>query len=723
MDSLASSSGNNECNCIIEKLLLKSFGSNTFIEKQNIINNGRPTPTLQDLKSKCKNNFRYFNPSYYNTNKWLSGCQKTQKLYCWPCILFSHESNTWSKYGCSDLNNYHNLKHRHEINRSHIESLITLKKFGNIRIETCLSDAYKQSIEKHNESVKNNRYVLSRLIDATCFLAKQELSFRGHDEQVTSINRGNYVELIHLLGTLDPKLSGHLSTSTVFSGLSGDIQNDLIQSISNVLLKTIKNEIEHTNFVSIIMDETTDIMSKSQLSTILRYVTNEGVEERFLGFVDVSHDRSAKCLAEHVFRLLNEYKCIDKLVAQTYDGAAVMSGQHNGLQTLVRSKCKNAIFVHCYAHKLNLILKQSVDYIKECKIFFTTLSGLSSFFSKSTKRIHALDQEVRKRFPSVAPTRWNYNSRLIEMMSEYREEVLNLMNSIVENGEKWDSETLLCAKGFCHTIQDFDFNFLLIIFGNILPRATILFNIIQTKIFDVTYCNKKIFDFLNHLKNMKNDFDRVWLKSEQYHTDLPLRSKRQRVAEVSVDRKTNYQRLYFEIIDVLISKTNERFTEITQLTFFSLLDFSKFEQYINKFPTNAMDSLKDKYGAYFDFAILRSELSIIYSSTEFHKVNIHELWMYLKSTGLSDSLPQVTKLASLIVTIPASSAGAERSFSCLKRIKTHLRNSQSQNRLSDLSLLTIEKRLLTTIQNQNSFYDNVIDDFTKKTRRIDLIYK
>ncbi|XP_025421461.1 uncharacterized protein LOC112691430 [Sipha flava] len=136
-----------------------------------------------------------------------------------------------------------------------------------------------------------------------------------------------------------------------------------------------------------------------------------------------------------------------------------------------------------------------------------------------------------------------------------------------------------------------------------------------------------------------------------------------------------------------------------------------------------MDSLKDKYGEHFDFAILRSELSIIYSSTEFHKANIHELWMYLKSTDLSDSLPQVTKLASLIVTIPATSAGAERSFSCLKRIKTHLRNSQSQNRLSDLSLLTIEKRLLTTLQNQNSFYDDVIDEFTKKTRIIDLTYK
>lgn len=356
MDPPSSSSGNdNNCNCIIEKLLLIPFGAYTHIEKQNIINEGRPTPTLQNLKSKCKNSFRYFNTSYYNSNKWLSGCQKTQKLYCWPCILFSQESNTWSKNGCNDLNNFHNLKHRHEINRSHIKSLITLKKFGSIKIEPC--ETYQENIKKHNETVKNNRYVISRFIDATCFLAKQELSFRGRNELITSTNRGNFVELIHLMGTLDPKLSVHLSNSTV---ISGDMQNDVIESISNILLETIKNEIERTDFVSLIMDETTD-MSKSQLSTILRYMTNEGVEERFLGYVDISHDRSAHCLAEHVFRLLHEYKCKDKLVAQTYDGSVVMSAQHNVLQTLIRSKCENAIFVPCYAHKLNLILKH-VNY-------------------------------------------------------------------------------------------------------------------------------------------------------------------------------------------------------------------------------------------------------------------------------------------------------------------------------------------------------------------------
>jgi len=412
-------------------------------------------------------------------------------------------------------------------------------------------------------------------------------------------------------------------------------------------------------------------------------------------------------------------------VAQTYDGAAVMSGQHNGLQTLVRSKCKNAIFVHCYAHKLNLILKQSIDYIKECKIFFITLSGLSSFFSKSTKRVNALDQIVKKRFPSVAPTRWNYNSRLIEIMTEYKELILNLMYSIVENADKWDSETLMCARGFCQTIQDFDFNFFLLILGNILPRATIFFNTMQTKIFDVTYCNEKIVDFVNHLQMMRNDFDRTWEKSENYiiNSETPSRSKRQKVTEVLVDKKTKYRRLYLEIINKLIVKMNERFSDINRLNFFSLLDFSKFGQYVKQFPINAIHSLKETYGEYFDFALLHSELSIVYSSAEFHKESIHELWLYLKSTDLSDSLSQITKLASLILTILATSAGAERSFSALKRIKTHLRNSQSQNRLSALSLLSIEKKMLTTVQKQNSFYGDVLEDFTKKPRRIDLLFK
>jgi hypothetical protein len=104
-----------------------------------------------------------------------------------------------------------------------------------------------------------------------------------------------------------------------------------------------------------------DVSNRSQLSTVLRYVSPNGeVCEGFLRFNDVSDDRTAAGLVEHFFGYMNYFKCGSKLVAQTHDGCAVMAGQHNGLQKLVRDQYPSALFVHCYAYKLNLVLKESV---------------------------------------------------------------------------------------------------------------------------------------------------------------------------------------------------------------------------------------------------------------------------------------------------------------------------------------------------------------------------
>ncbi|XP_067131982.1 zinc finger MYM-type protein 1-like [Centruroides vittatus] len=236
----------------------------------------------------------------------------------------------------------------------------------------------------------------------------------------------------------------HLEKSTVFTGLSNKIQNELVNSLGNVLLQEIKKEIENAKFVAIIVDETTDISHRAQMSTVFRYVKENGnVEERFVGFTDASENRDANSLFTHIKSYLDEFQCTKKLVAQTYDGAAVMAGQHNGVRAKIKEISKHAIFVHCYAHRLNLVFSQSVGYIKECKIFFQTMTGFSSFFSKSSKRSHALDLEVNKRFPSATPIRWNYNSRIVNCVMEYKEELKLLLLNMVESPEQWDSDTTI----------------------------------------------------------------------------------------------------------------------------------------------------------------------------------------------------------------------------------------------------------------------------------------
>jgi cysteinyl-tRNA synthetase len=79
------------------------------------------------------------------------------------------------------------------------------------------------------------------------------------------------------------------------------------------------------------------------------------------------------------------------------------------------------------------------------------------------------------------------------------------------------------------------------------------------------------------------------------------------------------------------------------------------------------------------------------------------------------------KLLKIIITISMSTAESERCFSTLKRIKTFLRNTMHQDRLSTLAMLTIEKNF---VMNITDFNNKVIERFVNsKERRIDFIYK
>ncbi|KAJ4430554.1 hypothetical protein ANN_19142 [Periplaneta americana] len=81
-----------------------------------------------------------------------------------------------------------------------------------------------------------------------------------------------------------------------------------------------------------------------------------------------------------------------------------------------------------------------------------------------------------------------------------------------------------------------------------------------------------------------------------------------------------------------------------------------------------------------------------------HKDTVVKLHQYLTEEELVSVFPELHKLVLLIITIPASSSSAERSFSAMKRIKSYLQNTQCQERLSSLALLSIDKSLRTTLR-------------------------
>ena len=97
-----------------------------------------------------------------------------------------------------------------------------------------------------------------------------------------------------------------------------------------------------------------------------------------------------------------------------------------------------------------------------------------------------------------------------------------------------------------------------------------------------------------------------------------------------------------------------------------------------------------------------------------------EMLKYNSGQGLAEinhaSCPCIMKLIQLRNTIASTSAEAERSFSCMNRIKTKIRSLLSDEHTSDLTLLAYERDITMALN-----LEYVIDQFASKPRRVPLV--
>ncbi|KAF4526931.1 hypothetical protein B566_EDAN015980, partial [Ephemera danica] len=229
----------------------------------------------------------------------------------------------------------------------------------------------QNSIEKSLDTIKLFWNIICKLI-ATMTFKKTNflfLALLGHDEQADSNNPDVFLGLINFAKDLDDTLKKHLENPKYdFIGTSKTIQNELLQCMLDVCREQIKTEIKCADYyLAAICDDTTDISTKTQMTIVFRYVdANVNVVDRFWDFFE---PKGQKC----------------------YDGAAVMSGEFNGVQSLFKLKHIYAHYIHCAAHQLNLKMERSLYVNKRVPHFFVDLHSIPKFFSHSTDRISALD--------------------------------------------------------------------------------------------------------------------------------------------------------------------------------------------------------------------------------------------------------------------------------------------------------------------------------------------
>ena len=97
-------------------------------------------------------------------------------------------------------------------------------------------------------------------------------------------------------------------------------------------------------------------------------------------------------------------------------------------------------------------------------------------------------------------------------------------------------------------------------------------------------------------------------------------------------------------------------------------------------------------------------------SMEKHELNTHSILPFLIDNDMDRAFPNLAILYRIYLTIPISSAKPERTFNRLKLIKSFLRSSMGEERLSNLALLCIERDIEIDI-------NKVIAKFAKDKNR------
>lgn len=702
---------------IYNLVTIKRFYQYSYEEKVKLKEDGRPLPDIIIQKQGCsrgKPYARQFNKDIYARNNWICGCNKKNALFCFPCLLFGGDKS-WTEVGVTDLVHLSDKVKKHETSKHHLHNEMEFALLGTVNIQAQLDTAYWVNIQKFNDKVTKNRYVLSKIIDCVKFCGVFELALRGHNETETSDNPGIFRGLINFSAELDNTLADHLKNSTVFKGTSKEIQNDILECMLEVCQETILEQIKDSPYLAIMVDETTDVSSKSQLVVIFRYCQNGEPVERFWTYlVPSKHD--AQTLTDSILSVLDPIleNSPHKLIAQSYDGAAVMSGRHTGVQARIKEKYKFANFIHCYAHQLNLIMSKAASSNSQVRLFFGNLHEIPAFFSNSPQRIEVLDKVVQRRIPHGAPTRWNFHIRTVNVLFEHRESFLDCMEEIEGT---FENETVCSAASSIRRILlDKTFMFWLCFFHRVMPHVDILFNQLQKIKTDPLEISEQIAKFEDSISSVRNSTDNLATEVDSL-CDYELPSKRKR----RNDTETDHRIAVTEVCDVIINCARDRFSFSDHLLAASLFSSQQFAEYSGKFPVEKLDATCLAYPN-LDKERLKTELSVIYSRADCRSVSgAIPFLKFLIENNLANVFKETKKILEILITIPMTTAEAERCFSTLKRVKTFLRNSMCEDRLVALSMLTIEKKLINEIP---KFNERVIDKFaSKKNRRIELLFK
>ncbi|XP_017461065.1 PREDICTED: 52 kDa repressor of the inhibitor of the protein kinase-like, partial [Rhagoletis zephyria] len=549
-----------------------------------------------------KSGNRSFQPTWITEDgfDFLAYSTSEDGVYCKKCWLFYHEGVGKGYHqnpgklvttSCRDWKKAIELFKKHKNMEYHEVCDTRATSFLNVASGKQLDILSQLDIQRANEK-EENRAALRPIIETVLFCGEQELPLRGdNDSGAFSLERpekkdGKFRALLRFrINSGDKELKKHITNSAKNATyLSPQMQNEIIQTASDIVTEKIINKVYNTDCFSILGDETMDVSGTEQLSICLRYVdftkdsSTPVLREDFVGFVPID-DQCSVNLSNVILQRCEELKLdMNKCVGQGYDGAANMAGRLSGVQKRIKNQYHNARYYHCASHRLNLAVANamSMPVIRNCHgvvgqiiNLFRNTSNANKIFQKSVQK-YAPDSK-KKRLLRLCETRFIERHESIISFMELFECIAISLEEIA--GKTWSVSST--ASALIAAIQKSDFIVGLLVCEKLLSLTLPLSVFLQEKSLDfISAINrtKEIIQSLRDIRESADDFfGQIFSSASNLAKDFfdsEIRAPR------FVSRQTNRanpqtasSEAYFRItvflpcIDSLVENFTERFLE------------------------------------------------------------------------------------------------------------------------------------------------------------------
>ena len=236
--------------------------------------------------------------------------------------------------------------------------------------------------------------------------------------------------------------------------------------MGSLVRNKICEEVRNSGHFTLMVDEIRDISKKEQVSIVVRYVKVSAVYESFLTYF-TAHDITTEGLSTLITNTLPQHNLpLSMCVCQSYDGASVMSGRLSGVQARIRKLCPQAIYVHCFAHRLNLVLvdcSKNMEFVSELFCVYQMLYLFSSSSAvlpvfEEVQRVAGIKKPLR--IKSFGNTRWACHFDAISGVLQSLKEIVATLEDLTENDR--DSKRRVEAGGLLTHVRTVRFIFIFV---------------------------------------------------------------------------------------------------------------------------------------------------------------------------------------------------------------------------------------------------------------------